>query len=480
MRVLLVDESADIRRLARLMLEKRWGAEVEEAQGLQTALRIIKEQPRFDCVISDAQESEASAAELLQLVRQHPHPPLFILCSATPIQELSAIQPADLDGYLPKHELAQKLLPLLQSLFKAQVGAPEERHGDYVPLPMSLVSRIDRMPTHVYLHLGHRYVHVFREGDTLQPNDIQKYVDKGLKILHVKLDDLEKFTDAFFKNHVAAATIQQPVRAADVRKASETTQDSEKKAALAELARIMEKAKQVSLGVGDLIPFTEEAYSTVQRALGVLDVTPDIESAIRATVQLALESVRDTPLLKESFDTILSRSEKSAGLHSVVIGHAACRIADRMGWKSPATRYKLCLASFLHDLTLRSERVAGFADYEEFLLEAGSLTPEEKAQYENHPLDAAELALKMSMPPPDMDLILSQHHELPSGEGFPNKIQYQAFHPLAAVFVIAEDWVLYIQREGHNSSLAGFAKSRAARYDYPLFREMLLKLREEA
>jgi CheY-like chemotaxis protein len=480
MRVLWVDDNADVRRLARLTLEKNLGATVEEAADPLEAIRLIQAQPAYDVIVSDYDMGQSTGADLLKEVRKLTHPPLFVMCSSSPLSELKDVESGNLDGFVPKHELSQKLIPTLRTLLPSQVPPPDQRQDDYVSLPISLVSRIDRMPTHIYLHLSHRYVHVFREGDTLQPQDIEKYAQKGLKTLFVKHEDLDRFVDAFLKNYAAASAAQKPVHAADVLKASVAATDTEAKAALHDLAVMMEKAKQVSLGVGNLISFTEEAYSTVQGALQILKISPDVESAIKATVQLSLEAIRNSPNLKELFQEILANPNRSSGLHATVVGHVACRIAYCMGWKSPATRYKLCLAAFLHDITLRSEKVAALAGHEDFLMAAGSLSDEEKAQYENHPIEAAALALGMSLPPPDVDLILSQHHELPGGGGFPEGINYQGFHPLAAIFVIAEDWVLYTQKERQNASSAEFAKSRARKYDYPLFREMLLKLREEA
>jgi HD-GYP domain-containing protein (c-di-GMP phosphodiesterase class II) len=474
MRILLVDQDPDLLRLQKLALTQIPSVTVVDAHSISDAIHEVRSGVPLACIIADAQVSGASVSELLTVLQTVEPRPAFVLCSVTPLAQIPALSNFEIDAHLPKTDLAQKLAPLVRSLLKALPPAPDQRKSDYVPLPVHLVSRLDRLPTDIYIHLSHRYVHVFRKDDTLQPDELKKYSTRGLEELHIRLEDLESFTHAFVRNHLADMNLQTPLLASGIREVANRTKDQDKKTILEELASTVENSKQVGLGVGEVLKFTETAYPKIQKALGQLAIKPEIESAIRATVALTVESVRWNRNLESLFEQTLGRQERSCGLHATLVAHVACRIAHRMGWKSASTRHKLCLAAFLHDITLTSDRLSDFQSYDDFLAEAGSLSAEEKAAFESHPEEAAKIALQMELPPPDVETILRQHHESPAGGGMPENIGYQQFHPLAAVFVLAEDWVMASETE----TLADFAKHNAAHYDYPLFRELLRKLRE--
>ena len=56
----------------------------------------------------------------------------------------------------------------------------------------------------------------------------------------------------------------------------------------------------------------------------------------------------------------------------------------------------------------------------------------------------AAIARSVEEIPPDVDVIISQHHELPDGTGFPRGLNYQRITPLSTVFIVAHDLVRHL------------------------------------
>ena len=470
MRILILDPDAAFSRICKLTLSRVPKLEFLESQTLEEAAQALQASSPIDCVISENLK-DTRASDISGLLAGIEPRPALVICSDIPVSASAAPQ---IDGMVLKNEASQKLYPVVAGLLNGKIPPPEARGSDYVALPIDLVYQADRLAADLYLRINHRFIHVFRKDEPLRPEEIKKYSEKGLEQLYVKLEDLDSFVEAYLRNHLSDVALQGPIQSTNIRDAASRVDDQQRKQVLESLAKTVEQARDVGLGINEVLKFSKETYPRIQRAIGVLPLTPEIESAIRATVTLTIDSVRWNKNLNEIFIRTIGREDRSGGLHSTLVAHVACRIAYKMGWKSHSSRHKLCLAAFLHDITLTSEALSSIQSYDEFLMVAPKLSAEEKGLFESHPEDAAQLALGMTLPPPEVETILRQHHETPGGGGFPAGLHYRQFHPLAAVFVVAEDWVL----ASESVSAADFIKDRAARYDFPLFREMLKTLRE--
>ena len=46
--------------------------------------------------------------------------------------------------------------------------------------------------------------------------------------------------------------------------------------------------------------------------------------------------------------------------------------------------------------------------------------------------------------PPDVSVIIEQHHERPDGNGFPNGINFKRISVFSSIFIVAHDFVKYV------------------------------------
>jgi response regulator RpfG family c-di-GMP phosphodiesterase len=72
-------------------------------------------------------------------------------------------------------------------------------------------------------------------------------------------------------------------------------------------------------------------------------------------------------------------------------------------------------------------------------------------------------------------MIISQHHELPEGNGFPNALHHTRIAPLSALFIVAHDFLFYFERT-KNANLVTFAKEQEHRYTQGHFKKILRKI----
>ncbi len=81
------------------------------------------------------------------------------------------------------------------------------------------------------------------------------------------------------------------------------------------------------------------------------------------------------------------------------------------------------------------------------------------------------------MIPPDVDIIVSEHHERPDGTGFPQRKGYAALAPLSSVFIVAHDLVSYIlNRKENNWNIVSFLNQHRFLYQSGIFHDLFVAL----
>jgi response regulator RpfG family c-di-GMP phosphodiesterase len=144
-----------------------------------------------------------------------------------------------------------------------------------------------------------------------------------------------------------------------------------------------------------------------------------------------------------------------------------------MKWGSDTTFNKLTLASFLHDICLTNNDLAAISTLEELDKEKAKFTKQEYDEFKQHPVFAAEMAKKMSEVPPDVDVIIRQHHEKPDGTGFPRGLGHAYIAPLACVFIVAHDLARFTLKSGKDFKIEAFIESAREKYKSAQFKKVM-------
>ncbi len=116
-RILVVDDEADIRRIIRILLESR-GYRVLEAPNGKLAVEAVKKEPDVDLILLDIMMPELSGIEASREIRQFSSAPILFLTARTQEQDKQEAYSSGGDDYLAKPFSHGELLMKVDSLLR--------------------------------------------------------------------------------------------------------------------------------------------------------------------------------------------------------------------------------------------------------------------------------------------------------------------------------------------------------------------------
>ena len=116
-RILVVDDEADIRRIIRILLE-RWGYRVLEAPNGRLAVETIRKEPDIDLILLDIMMPELSGIEASREIRSISSAPILFLTARTQEQDKLEAYSSGGDDYLAKPFSHGELLMKVDSLLR--------------------------------------------------------------------------------------------------------------------------------------------------------------------------------------------------------------------------------------------------------------------------------------------------------------------------------------------------------------------------
>jgi response regulator RpfG family c-di-GMP phosphodiesterase len=164
-------------------------------------------------------------------------------------------------------------------------------------------------------------------------------------------------------------------------------------------------------------------------------------------VEQVLVEIRKENKLKKLFASMkINRDPESyLAVHVGMLINISTAISMKLEWNTEKTLSKFVYASYLHDIALADRNdLAQITDFKELTMKKEELSPADYKLVFEHPNIAATTLSDYRDIPMDVLTIVRQHHELPSGEGYPSKISHKKIIPMSAVFIIAHDLTDYI------------------------------------
>ena len=116
-RILVVDDEADIRRIIRILLES-WGYRVLEAPNGRLAVETIRKEPDIDLILLDIMMPERSGIEASREIRSISSAPILFLTARTQEQDKLEAYSSGGDDYLAKPFSHGELLMKVDSLLR--------------------------------------------------------------------------------------------------------------------------------------------------------------------------------------------------------------------------------------------------------------------------------------------------------------------------------------------------------------------------
>jgi len=79
--------------------------------------------------------------------------------------------------------------------------------------------------------------------------------------------------------------------------------------------------------------------------------------------------------------------------------------------------------------------------------------------------------------PPETDVLVLQHHELPQGRGFPIAVAAEKLSPLTQLFIVTQDFVRYVMNESDPNLEMYFLRAET-RFEQNVFRKYIALLKK--
>jgi hypothetical protein len=337
-------------------------------------------------------------------------------------------------------ELPGKLIEAATEVF---AGTPYVNASPYCRININFLSILDGINKNLYIRIGaEKYIKLFNADDDTGVLDIKKYKSKGIEYLYLTrdtaqwvIDQIEGQINIFLKANnfkfVLRGTSESPERRFEQR-----------------ILRIYDEVHVDK-------DFKESIEKAVERIRGIVEKEVRVDAFLKT--------------LKDHQDEYALFTQKM-NLTSLI----SCTLAKQLEWISKTTMDKLVFASVLSDITLAVRpQLLKIASYQEFLNVRETLSDEDQKIYLSHPKDAANLIKRyFSLAPPDTDALAYQHHEQPDGHGFPQGLKAEKVSPLAALFIIANDFSYYFLKDDE-PTIEEFLLKCHSRYDFVNFRKVI-------
>lgn len=270
-------------------------------------------------------------------------------------------------------------------------------------LPMKLRNfyLFDKIPYDTYLELTQtKFIKVISADKPYTQSMLQSYSKRSIRFLYLKKNEYLRFLeDSMIKIKKELSLHNQPIK------------------------KVLATQVRAALVIHQYIRTVGVSENIIELSQMVIDKTGEVFHQTRGIKKV----LANFPRLRQDFAE-----------HSILTMYFTESICEGLGWTSELTRKKLGLAALLQDSTLSNEDFLKIDNLESPTLQM--FTEEEKIEFAEHPKKSAELALYFSRFP-ETDFIILQHHELPNGEGFPQRLNANKLTILSCVFALASQFV---------------------------------------
>lgn len=441
MKILFIDDDDSIRQLHVMLLDNLF-EEVEIVECANGSDSIAKlKNDTFDLIICDYDMPEGTGADVYNFFKHTDRPIPFVLFTTKRLESLDDFfgfsETDDKKVYLNKSQGIPSFKKTISRV--AEMGQMGVALGprDFMRIRIHYFWRFNKSLCDIFVRLSNdKFVKIIKKNDNYTRNDIDKYINKNQKFLHIKIEDYESFS---------ASIISTPFL-------------------------IYDKDAMKHENREDVIKTTHAIVHELVKSVGVSEL------AINLASECSSETVKIAKKTDELYSLIIGARNKKDYIydHSYLLSCIACDICKKMNWSTDQTMKKLSYAAIFHDLCLTDPDLAMIDNLSDPLLQ--NYSEDQQKAFQNHPIKMAEMISRCPDIPPDVDSIIAQHHEDVTGDGFPRKLSHLRISPLACVFIIAHSFVneLYKCNFDHNQIPEILAKLKN-KYSKGNFKEPMVR-----
>lgn len=394
--VLLVDQEEDILAIQEAALRYFYGGEIVSSRTREEAIKALNNLGKPEIIIAS-----------LQLLKDGLHDHLkdhgaFLPLIATVDSKDEVVRPAGMglvSSILTRPVSPEELSLLVKSFTQTVPNSPT-----HVPIKLKVACEVASGKFDLYLKLsGTNFVRITNKGNEFTTQEADKLVSKGISEVHLKASDSQEFL-RLWEDHLSSKFVE-----------DEDEDDSN-----ILVMDCLEQAEKIARAFGWSAESVKASQKVIKEAVTALNTNERISA-----------------LLKRKFSDKTSSYSQHVGL----LCYLTSMICSEL--KMDESREKLVMASLMHDLSLDEQTYMTVNEWNKQAQNLQDRSPE-VVRYRLHPLHASQTAQTLDILPPDVDQIILQHHEAPDGSGYPRGLGATRIHFLAAVFIMAEDLIHFL------------------------------------
>ena len=278
----------------------------------------------------------------------------------------------------------------------------EFSRDDLHPMRLRNFYLFEQVPYDVYIELtSTKFGKVISKDKFYSHQVIQNYSRKNIKYLYLRKDEHLKFLDTSIKNLLKIYE-----------------------------AKLSDRKKYMMLHL--------KSAFFMHQFIRAASVSDEVNKLAHHFIESVSNLVRSYENISELLDSISESGNITFAEQSVATAYVCERILLNMGWTADMTRGKLILAALLQDVSLGNDDLIKIRSINDPNLKMFS--EEEQDDFKNHPQKAAHLSTFFNGFS-DVDFILMEQHEHPTGDGFPKGLNSSGLTTISCIFILASNFV---------------------------------------
>lgn len=278
----------------------------------------------------------------------------------------------------------------------------EFSRDDLHPMRIRNFYLFDQLPYDVYVELTQtKFGKVISRDKPYTQQVIQSYSKRGIKYLYLKKDDHLKFLDTSIKNLIKIYE-----------------------------SKLNEKRKYITLHL-------KTAYF-IHQFIKSASVSEDVNKLIHLYIESVSSVVKSFENITDLLEQTIDSNNMTFAEQSVATSYLCEKLLTNMGWTADMTRGKLILSSVLQDISLNNDDLIKIRSLNDPNFKMFS--EEEQEEFRLHPQKAAQIASYFNGFS-DVDFILLEQHEHPTGDGFPKGLNSSGLTTISCIFILACNYI---------------------------------------
>ncbi len=402
MRILIIDDNDPFRHFVITTLENHLNnVDVVEATSLKVAQMLYSSDPYFECILVSLDMDTGSPLSFIHHVQEiNTNIPIITLSEEVNTDSLPGTH------FLCKgtkdHRPARIFSEALLNLPPFQKNLNENsKEKIFAQIKIFYLWRFEELPFDLFVRINEKkHVKILAKNSKYDEQFIEKYHTKDNEYLYLDNSDYPLLEELLYSDYWFEG-----------------------------MSDLSEEDKNYRM------------KKIIQNMAHSMGLTPHLIQKAEEVVQSAVSSINQSKNLSKLFNQRQKGTSFQANI-STLTTYMTSALCDELEWTTNSSKEKLAFAAIFQDISLNSSKLSSLFYLNIDEVEKLGLTKDELKDFYNHPKQSAEMVKEINIKFPQVEDIISHHHERPDGSGFPAAINHQKIPALSSLFIVAHDYVM--------------------------------------